>query len=154
MSSSLLLRRAYFVDAGSWMAHFDGSDQWHSLAETILRELTDLRMPLHTSDVMIFEFITLARRRRFSILRIEEWVASILESAEVTCTILEDLDSARSLIIKYPALPFSGFDASSLAVMERLQINRVFTVDDEFIKCNRFVDVRPNFSERKTVVRT
>jgi predicted nucleic acid-binding protein len=66
---------------------------------------------------------------------------------------MEDLISARQFITQYAAIPFSGFDASSLAVIERLGITHVLTVDDEFIRCGRFTSVRPTVIERKAVVK-
>jgi predicted nucleic acid-binding protein len=141
------------VDSGVWIAHFDTSDQWHRITETILRELAEARTPLHTSDVLLFEFMTLARSRHFTISRIEEWVDAIWRTATVTCTVVEDLRLARQLITQYSAIPFSGFDASSLSVAHRLGISQVLTVDDEFIRCGRFTAVRPTLEERRAVLK-
>jgi predicted nucleic acid-binding protein len=110
-----------------------------------------MRTPLVTTDVVILEFVTLARKD-VSLGKIEEYMESIFESATVEYTMATDLHSAWRLLKNYSAIPFSGFDASSLAVMERLEISRALTIDDEFIRCNRFIEVRPTYPERKTVL--
>src|SRR5882672_1991261 len=113
MVSNAFLRRNFFVDTGIWKAHLDKRDQWHGLVNAILKELAEWRTPLITTDVVILEFITLARRD-VSLGKIEEYIESILESARVEYTIAGDLHSARKLLKTYSAIPFSGVDASSI----------------------------------------
>jgi predicted nucleic acid-binding protein len=146
-------RNAYFVDTGVWKARWDLEDQWYYTVNAILREVTGFRPQLFTTDVVVLEFITLSRSRGTSIHKIDEYVGAILDSAEVIYTLPEDLRQARVLLVKYEQISFSGFDASSFAVMRRYEINKVLSTDDEFIKCGHFIDVRPNVGERKVVLR-
>jgi len=142
-------RLDYFVDSGFWFALWHNRDRWYRVVDRIMRELTDLRVSLLTTDVVILEFMTLARSRGMAIPRIEERVKAIEAQTELIYTVEGDLRRARALFVRYGSITFSGYDISSVAVMERLGISHVLTLDDEFIRCNRFVDVRPNSYERR-----
>lgn len=148
----MITRNAYFVDTGVWKAKWDPEDQWYDSVNVILREVTDFRPQLFTTDVVILEFITLARSRGIGIYKIDEYVSAILDSTKVVYTLAEDLRQARDLLLKYGQITFSGFDASSFAVMRRYGISKVLSTDDEFIKCGHFIDVRPNVGERQIVL--
>jgi predicted nucleic acid-binding protein len=143
---------AYFVDTGIWHARWHNRDQWHHIVDRIMRELTDQRVSLFTTDVVILEYMTLARNRGVPLLWIEQRVEAIEKQTEVICTGEDDMSRARQLFVKYGSISFSGCDIWSVAVMERLGLSRILTIDDQFIKCNRFVDVRPNSTERRIVL--
>jgi predicted nucleic acid-binding protein len=149
-----MMREAYFVDTGIWKAHFDSKDQWHRVTEMILREITQFRPYLFTTDVVLLEFIALARSHGISIDKIDRDVEAIIESTRVEYISETDLKNARQILLRYPALGFSGVDVSTLAIMDRLALKNVLTVDEEFRKCNRFVIVRPDPTERKNALGT
>jgi predicted nucleic acid-binding protein len=146
------MREAYFVDTGIWKAHFDSKDQWHRVTELILRDITQFRPYLFTTDIVLLEFIALARRDGISIAKIDRHVEAIIESSKVEYMSEGDLKNARQMLLRYPALGFSGVDVSTLAIMDRLALKNVLTVDEEFRKCNRFVIVRPDSTERRNVL--
>jgi predicted nucleic acid-binding protein len=148
------MTEAYFVDTGIWKAHFDSRDQWHGVTEQIFRDLTSFRPYLFTTDVVLFEFITLARADGISLDKIETYVRAIVASSRVEYVDEKDLQKARQILLRYPALGFSGVDVSSLAIMERLALNKILTVDEEFRKCNRFIIVRPDPAERRSALET
>src|SRR6266850_7334080 len=108
------MQEAYFVDTGIWKAHFDSKDQWHRVTELIFRDITSFRPYLFTTDVILLEFITLARADGISIDKIDQHVQAIVASCRMEYVNERDLENAEKLLLRYPALGFSGVDVSSL----------------------------------------
>lgn len=147
-----MTRHAYFIDTGIWKAFFDPNDRWHQITSSILREISESRPHLYTSDVVILEFITEGRKGGLSIQKIDNFVESILKSSKVHFLTQEDLTTARQTLLRYSNLQFSGVDATIIAIADRLEIKMILTTDGDFMKCNKFNDVRPNLWERRAVL--
>ena|SRR5215469_5659580 len=117
-----------FVDTSIWYAAADSSDRSNLRAKAILK----CGEALITSDHVLIETWTLLRHRlqRTAAERFWEGLRSgiaIIESVGVA-----DLEAAWNLGLSWPDQDFSIVDRTSFAVMRRLGIDRVASLDQHF----------------------
>lgn len=117
-----------FVDSSAWVAGADRGDSDHERAADLLT-----RTPPHvtTDHVLVETWVLLNRRLHRSVADefAERCLAGGLDLAVVRRA---DLDRAEEIRRDFPDQRFSIVDRTSFAVMERLGITRVVTLDDDF----------------------
>ena len=130
-------RKMIFVDTSAWYAIIDKNDQDHKAA---LDEIRILDRPLLTSNYIFDEILTLLKARLGSPIAIQfgqklwnQEVSALLRITE------EDEEKAWTIFRQYEDKGFSFTDCTSFALMERLDINTVFTLDDHFDQYGKFL---------------
>lgn len=119
-----------FVDTSAFYALADESDRNHRRAKAAYGKLT--RERLVTTDHVLVECWFLIGSRLGRDAAIEFWDAlrsGIVRVVEVTAS---DLDRAHAIIEQFPDQTLSLVDATSLAVMEREEIETAFAFDAHF----------------------
>ena len=121
-----------FVDTGALFAVFNRDDVHHAAAQSFLIRDRRVRRSFITSNFVIAETHALILRRAgrkpaFQFLRSMQSGATVIER-------ISEGDEKRALeiITQYDDKDFSYTDATSFAVMERLQIDTAFAFDRHF----------------------
>ena len=117
-----------FVDSSAFYAAADVGDSSHARAV----ELLGAGEPLLTTDHVVVECSLLIQRRLGRAAAERFWAAIRSGSASVEPAGLADLEAAWSIGQSYPDQSFSIVDRTSFAVMQRLGIVRVASLDDDF----------------------
>ena len=117
-----------FVDTSIWYASADKSDEGNVPAKAVLSagEL------LITTDHVLVETWTLIHHRLGKRAAERFWEVLRSGSATVETVVAADLDSAWEIGKVYRDQDFSIIDRTSFAVMQRLGIERVASLDDDF----------------------
>ncbi len=117
-----------FVDTSVWYAAADSSDRSNARAKDVLRS----GEPLVTSDHILIESWTLLHHRlhRRAADRFWDGLRSGLATIEAVGT--ADLEVAWEIGITWQDQDFSVVDRTSFAVMLRLGIERVASLDQHF----------------------
>lgn len=120
----------YFVDTSAWIAHFDRTDSNHEAAVRFVRRLD---RPLLTTNYVLDEVITLARRRLGHTAAVT-LATTILEqkAARLVRILPEDEEEAWQLFVRYEDKTLSFTDCTSFAIMRRLNLREAFTFDHHF----------------------
>lgn len=121
-----------FVDTGAFYAVADADDADHAAAHAIRTKLAEHRSRLFTSNFMIDESYTLLLAHlgyRQAITFLDEITASPITIVRVSA---DDEQHAQQILRTYDDKRFSVTDATSFAVMERLDIARAFAFDGNF----------------------
>ena len=117
-----------FVDTSIWYAAADKSDANNNRAKAALSR----GEPLITSDHVLVETWTLIRHRLGRRAAERFWEGLRSGAAIVESVGAADLDSAWEIGRSYRDQDFSLVDRTSFAVMRRLGIERVASLDDDF----------------------
>jgi len=117
-----------FVDTSIWYAAADKSDVNNSRAKAVL----SAGEPLVTTDHVLVETWTLIRHRLGRRAAERFWEGLRSGAAIVEIVGPADLDSAWEMGRSYRDQDFSIVDRTSFAVMRRLGIERVASLDDDF----------------------
>lgn len=117
-----------FVDTSIWYAAADSSDASNARAKAILKT----GEPLFTTDHVLVETWALLRHRlqRHSAERFWEGIRKGVATIEPVG--LSDLEAAWQIGLSHGDQDFSMVDRTSFAVMRRLGIERVASLDDHF----------------------
>jgi predicted nucleic acid-binding protein len=118
------------VDTGAWFALSVPSDSDHRAATNFARTNRDV---LVTTDYIVDELLTLFRVRREPN-RAIAWLDRILFAERCNLVRIELVDFQRAIDV-YRAFAdknWSFTDCTSLAVMERLGIDKAFAFDEHF----------------------
>ena len=125
--------RRVLVDASGYFALADQRDVDHVAARAILARLTTERWQPFTTNFVVAETynLILARRNRAEAVR---FLNRIDRSVDTVVVRIDEMDEqrAREIIHGYADKDFSLTDATSFAVMERLEIGYAFTFDRHF----------------------
>jgi uncharacterized protein len=120
-----------FVDTSAWFAGSVQSDENHQVAASLFAS-TDPQLFI-TSDYVLDESLTLFRARGEN-MRALELGRQVLE--ERVCRLVwvehQDVFKAWTLFEAYRRKDWSFTDCISRTLIERLQIQQVFTVDEHF----------------------
>lgn len=125
---------AILLDTGALLALANSNDGHHAEATNCLNEIARQRLPVCVTLTTISEtysrilFDLGQEKARFFLSQIYDG------SIEIIPTTVEDEGAARQLIEDYLYLKLTFFDALTMAVMNRLQIRRVFSFDRHFIE--------------------
>ncbi|GBC75922.1 23S rRNA-specific endonuclease VapC20 [bacterium HR07] len=119
-----------FVDTSGWYALVDAQDAHHKIAKAWLTRNT---LPLITTDYVFDETVTLIRMELGHTpalefgekLRASSW-------AQLLVVTPEDRHQAWEIFKKFQDQRFSFTDCTSFAVMQRLGLRQVLTVDRHF----------------------
>jgi len=119
------------VDTGAIYALYDADDEHHLACRSVIEVE---RGPLFLPVVLLAEIDYLLTARLGS-----DAALDFLESVEASAfTVIdlssEDLARCRELMTQYRSLSLGIADASVVATAERLQINRLFTVDQRHFR--------------------
>ena len=112
------------VDTGAILALLDHSDDWHFICTTAL---TNLRLPLLTSEAVLTELFHLMDRERLD--KNRAW--DFFRKGIIAVAALEnsELNSLERLMRRYEDRPMDFADATLVYLAEREGIQAVFTVD-------------------------
>lgn len=123
--------RALYVDTGIWPALLDSADPLHDRARSILE--ANRTYPFYSSEQVLSENVTLVRRElgpepaaSFG----RDFVAGRIGTL-VRCE-MTDWNEAFGIIQKYWNQKISAADATSVAVIRRLDIEKVASFDKHF----------------------
>lgn len=116
-----------FVDTSIWYAAADSADRSNSRLKAILR----CGEPLITSDLLV-ETWTLLHHRLQREAAERSWDGLRSGIAIVEAVGLADLEAAWEMGLSWRDRDFSIVDRTSFAVMRRLGIDRVATLDQHF----------------------
>ena len=117
-----------FVDTSVWYAAADRSERNNTRAKTIL----SAGEALVTSDHILIETWTLLRHRLGRGAAERFWDALRNGVAAVEFVGAADLETAWQIGVSYHDQDFSIVDRTSFAVMRRLGLERVASLDDDF----------------------
>jgi uncharacterized protein len=134
-----------FVDTSIWYAAADSADASNARAKAILKS----GEPLVTTDHVLVETWMLLRCRIPGNAAERLWDGMRSGVATIEPVGLADLEAAWQIGLSYGAQDFSIVDRTSFAVMRRLGMERVASLDDAFAVF-RF---GPNRRQAFTIVR-
>jgi predicted nucleic acid-binding protein len=117
-----------FVDTSAWYAAADSSDRSNRRA----REILSSGEALVTSDHVLAETWTLLRHRIHRDAAERFWEGLRGGVARIECVGAADLEAAWQIGQSFADQDFSLVDRTSFAVMRRLGIGRVASLDDDF----------------------
>ena len=119
----------FYVDTSAWVSLADDAEASHARVAAVLR---DRRGCLVTSDHVLHETWAVMRiRHGFEPAeRLVDGIRSGIARIEVSG--LADLEVAAGIAVTFPDQRFSLSDRTSWAVMERLGIYEVVTLDNDF----------------------
>ena len=121
-----------FVDTGAYYALADVHDPDHAESVRLLQHITRLRYALVTSNFVISEVYTLLLKRlgwEVAGQYVEELKTG---STQVIRVSAEDEERTWEILRRYRDQDFSYVDATSFAIMERLDIKGFFAFDSHF----------------------
>ena len=123
------------VDTSFFFAFFANNDEGHDRAVAALEEFEGYQLPeiLVTTDIIVIETITLARRRASH--RAAAFVGEHLYNeklARIYRTSLEEHHAAFDYFKRYDDKKYSAVDCLSFVVMEKLGIAEALTLDSDF----------------------
>ena len=117
-----------FVDTSAWYAAADAGDRGNARARMALGS----GERLVTSDHVLVETWLLLRHRLGRAVADRFWSGLRLGVATVELVGDADLEAAWTIGEAFPDQDFSLVDRTSFAVMQRLGVHRVATLDDDF----------------------
>lgn len=121
--------RSVFIDTSAFYALLDGRDRWNAEATRQFGAVTDERRPLVTSNLVVAETYTLARRalgHRAALRWLDSLDINLFFETE------EHHGEVCRLLARYEDKSFSYTDALSFVLMERLGIPVALTFDADF----------------------
>lgn len=121
-----------FVDSSAFIALADADDRDHKAATTFLHEC-QADTQFHTSNYVVAETITRLRRvvgHRAAL----QWAKAALASRETIRHYGDDAleREALRLFERYHDHPLSFVDCTTVALLQQLHIDRIFTFDRDF----------------------
>jgi uncharacterized protein len=122
-------RMSLFIDTSIWYAAADSGDQSNSRAKTILKGAGEA---LVTSDQVLVETWSLLHHRLGPTVAERFWDALRSGVAAIEVVGLADLETAWEIGVSWRDQDFSIVDRTSFAVMRRLGIERVASLDEDF----------------------
>jgi predicted nucleic acid-binding protein len=120
-----------FVDTGAFYALSDRSDRHHVAASAVWLDILGTNQAITTDHVVVENWLLLrARLGRPAAMR--WWDALCRGMVTVIGVSSQDFGRAREIAQSWPDQDFSLVDCTSLAVLERLGIDRAFAFDSHF----------------------
>lgn len=126
-----------FVDTWGWLAYGHRRDAHHGTVRELVETCISNRAPIHTSDYVLDELITLLFRReayeesvRFLDGLFADSTRGVLQIQKVTTERFQAALELRKRFRDKPDISFT--DLMSMAIMRELQIKTVVTGDSHF----------------------
>lgn len=121
------------IDAGPIIAYYNQSDRWHSKAKNFIENSTE-------QFVTTIACITEALYFLKSDYRVQNELLLDLATGLYTCEplTLEDFSRIAELNCRYNDLPADFADLSLVAISERLALEAIASLDDDFLVYRRF----------------
>lgn len=121
-----------FVDTSAYFAYINPNDTAHDTARRTMTRLADTHASLLTSNFVIAETHALLLTR-MSHIAATGFLDAIFASATRIIRVREaDETAARELLRHHADKEYSYTDATSFAIMNRLQIHQAFSLDHHF----------------------
>lgn len=126
-----------FVDTDAFIALRVYDDVNHKEAHQQLAVIRDQRLVLHTSNFVLNEVYTYFSRHPKIAL---EMIEIILDNPLITMhrVSVEDEERAIALLKRFQDKSLSYTDATTIAMMERLNFATIFSFDEHFEQCGDF----------------
>jgi len=123
--------RAVYADTGFWVAYIDRSDPLHPRAAAVRDDHRN--WPFVTSEFVLSETVTFLRRESDA-QKAADFGRQVLDGAVGTLlrTEPQDWPVGLSLIRQFSQLKLSFADATSIAVVRRLDIPKIAAFDQHF----------------------
>ncbi|MFN8521660.1 MAG: PIN domain-containing protein [Chloroflexota bacterium] len=130
----MIERRAVFVDTSAWFALAATGDANHAVAARLFPRMLAGRGTVTTTNHVISESFTLARRRLGSLAALE-FLRRIRATERIRRVFVPESWEAEAerLLERYDDQPFSYVDATSFVAMRRLGIHEAFAFDRDFL---------------------
>ena len=120
--------RKILIDSGPLIALFDASDLYHKMCVEFIK---DCKAQLITTIASITETLYLLDFNRNAQIDFLEWVS--LGGLKIYPIINEDFHRIKELMVKYRDLPMDFADACLVLLAEKLNINKIATIDKDFM---------------------
>jgi predicted nucleic acid-binding protein len=124
-------REHVFVDTSANFALVNKKDIDHMVATNFLKEATEKRCGLISTNFILAETYTLIMRKIGREIAIR-YIKDFRNSAFVIRVLQTDEEEAWDIILKHKDKNYTYTDATSFAVMERLGIKKAFAFDKHF----------------------
>jgi predicted nucleic acid-binding protein len=131
-----------YVDSAVWYAAADRGDRSNAKAKRVLAS----GERLVTSDHVLLESWLLICHRSNHSAAERFWDALRRGAAMIEAVTLADLEAAWGIGLAFKDQPFSLTDRTSFAIMQRLGIDRVATLDRDFAVCRYGPGRRKSFT--------
>lgn len=132
--------RDVFIDTSAFIALRLKDDINHKKARDFLSLIKDKKLRLHTTNFILDEVYTyFCRNHKVAVEMAELIINNPLITMHRVGT--DDENNAFMLLKEFSDKDFSYTDASSFALMERLEIKTVFAFDEYFEQYGRFIVV-------------
>jgi predicted nucleic acid-binding protein len=124
--------RSVFTDSSAYYALSDVNETNHRIAQTIQLRLVQARSLVLTSNFIIDETYTLLLARLGYRIAVA-FLSQVRQSNTIIVRLIsEDEERAEEILRQYSDKAFSYTDATSFAVMERLDIEAAFSFDRDY----------------------
>lgn len=120
-----------FLDTSALYAVFDGDDAAHPVAARAWEDLLRSEAPLHTGSYVLVE-LTALLQRRLGVAAVDALTTYVLPWVNVTWSDESLHALAVAGLLAAQSRDLSLVDCAGFALMRRLGIRRVFTVDRHF----------------------
>ena len=115
------------IDSGPLIALFDSSDKYHSASIEFIKTNKSELITTLASITETLHLLDFNRNAQVDFLGWANAGAIVIESIK-----LDDLSRIRDLTIKYADLPMDFADACLVFLGEKLNINKIATIDRDF----------------------
>lgn len=127
------------IDTWGWLALGHRRDQYHQDVKALYQKLRATQTPIHTSDYILDEVMTLLFKREVfqeAVQFVEGIFRAVeLEQVEIHRITSQRFQTAWSLRKQFQDKPLISFtDLTSMALMRELNIQQVLTQDEHFIQ--------------------
>lgn len=124
-------REHIFIDTSANFALVNKKDIDHMMATNLLKEATEKRCALISTNFILAETYTLIMRKIGREIAVK-YIKDFRNSAFVIRVLQTDEEEAWDIILKHKDKDYTYTDATSFAVMERLRIKKAFAFDKHF----------------------
>ncbi len=123
-----------FIDTSAFVAYFHLKDKHYQEVMKFFEKIRQERLKIATSDYVIDETITtiFARTKLFETARKFGETIILSQITEKLWVSQEDFQMAWNIFKKEGSLGLSFTDCTSIAIMRRLRITKIFTFDEHF----------------------
>lgn len=133
-----IFQRLCFADTSFFYALVDRRDAFHRVCRNLLQQAEQQRRPILTTNFAVAETHALLLSRLGRSIAYQ-WLEAVTEYAWMERVTEDDEIRARRIIRDFSDKDFSYTDATSFAVMARLNIRIAFALDEHFAQYGGFL---------------